>query len=364
MFDEIAFALQTVLRSPERMRALFANGPGTLVDLLRFITRIVPLSAAALAEVRERAASIEDPLLRHEALASIDGKAYHVAGACILATFLPPAAARAYVSIVVPLESIYDYLDNLCDRHPGVTVEAYPVLHRALADALDPAAGVSDYYANGPSGDDSGYLRGLVQRTQRALGDAPHLDLLSPRFAHAAKLYAEMQTHKHYPAGERELRCVAWFEEHRERYRDIDWHEFACAAGSQFHVYGPLFEALVDRRDAIGSAYDAYFPYVSALHVLLDAFIDQAEDREHGELNFSRVYGGANALRVRVRELLAAARSRFAVLPADRAHRFVLDVMTLFYLSHPKIAAQGLEREARALLRANAVSNHHGGPLR
>ena len=126
-----------------------------------------------------------------------------------------------------------------------------------------------------------------MQRTQRALADVPHLDLLRPRFAQAAQLYGEMQTHKHYPAGERERRCVAWYEQHRERYQDIDWHEFASAAGSQFHVYGPLFEALLGRREAIEGTYDAYFPYVSAVHVLLDAFIDQAEDREHGELNFS-----------------------------------------------------------------------------
>jgi tetraprenyl-beta-curcumene synthase len=297
---------------------------------------------------------IPDPQLRAQALASVDGKAYHVAGACILANFLTGEAAKQYVAVVAPLESIYDYLDNLCDRHPAVTVDAYPVLHRAIADALDPQATPRDYYANGPAGDDGGYLKALVERTQIALRDVPHLDALAPHFAHAATLYGEMQTHKHYPPGERERRCVEWYELHRARYRDIDWHEFACAAGSQFHVYGPLYEAFAGRRNAISPAYDAYFPYVSALHVLLDAFIDQAEDREHGELNFTQVYGGAAALRTRARILFDAAKSRVRELPGERAHRFVIDVMTLFYLSHPKIAAQGLEREARGLLRANA----------
>jgi tetraprenyl-beta-curcumene synthase len=363
MFGDIVFALRTVLSSPVRLRALFAAGPSTAIDLVRFMARIIPISAANLQAIRERAATIPDPQLRAQALASVDRKAYHVAGAGILATFLTPEAARRYVAIVAPLETVYDYLDNLCDRHPGVGVEAYPVLHQAIGDALDPAAQTHDYYACGPSGDDGGYLRDLVQRTQRALADVPHLDLLRPRFAQAAQLYGEMQTHKHYPAGERERRCVAWYEQHRERYQDIDWHEFASAAGSQFHVYGPLFEALLGRREAIEGTYDAYFPYVSAVHVLLDAFIDQAEDREHGELNFSRVYGGAAALRARVRSLFDAARGRLRALPGDRAHGFVLDVMTLFYLSHPKVAAQGLEREARALLRTNASSKdaYHGG---
>jgi len=351
---DIVSALRTVLRSPQRLRALLAGGGGTAIDLMRFMLRVVPLSAAALEAIRERARAIPDPQLRAQALASVEGKAYHVAGASILATFLPQTAARDYIGIVAPLETIYDYLDILCDRHPGVRVEAYPVLHLAIADALDPSAPLRDYYARGPSGDDGGYLRELVSRTQRALAAVPHFDLLAPRFAQAATLYAEMQTHKHYPPGEREQRCVAWYERHRDGYADIDWHEFASAAGSQFHVYGPLFEALRDRREAIVETYDAYFPYVSALHVLLDAFIDQAEDAEHGELNFSRVYGGAAARRARVRSLFAAAKARLRALPGARAHRFVLDAMTLFYLSHPKVGAQGLEREARALLRTNA----------
>ncbi|MDE2481186.1 MAG: DUF2600 family protein [bacterium] len=354
MFSEIASALRSVLCSPERLRALVAAGVSTPIDLLRFLQAVVPRSAVALAEIRTRAAAIPDERLRREALASVDGKAFHVAGACILATFLPSERARSYIDVVAPLETIYDYLDNLCDRHPEVRAEAYPVLHRAIADALDPGAAPRDYYALGPSGDDGGYLRELVLRTQTALRSVPHLDMLLPYFAEAAAFYGEMQTNKHYPPGERELRCVAWYDEHRARFADLDWHEFACAAGSQFQVYGPLYAAFADAPDAIRATYDGYFPYVSALHVLLDSFIDRDEDREHGELNFADVYPNARALRERALALREAALARFAPLAHARHHRFVLDVMTLFYLSHPKIESGRLEREARALLRANA----------
>ncbi len=354
MLDDIAGALGSVLTSRERLRALVAPGWSTPRDLLRFLRTIVPRSAAALAAIRVRAAAIPDERLRREALASVDGKAYHVAGACILATFLPDAQARSYIEVVAPLETIYDYLDNLCDRHPEVRVEAYPVLHQAIADALDPAAAPRDYYALGPSGDDGGYLRELVLRTQTALRSVPHLDALLPFFAEAAAFYAEMQTEKHYPRGERELRCVAWYERHRARFAALDWHEFVCAAGSQFQVYGPLYAAFTDEPATIAPVYDAYFPYVSALHVLLDSFIDRVEDAEHGELNFADVYPNERALRERVRFLRDAALARFARLPHARHHRFVLEVMTLFYLSHPKVARGGHEREARTLLRANA----------
>ena len=324
------------------------------LDIMRFLTRIVPIAADSLAAIRTRAAHISDLRLRREALASADGKAYHVAGASILATFLPRETAQTYVEVVAPLETIYDYLDNLCDRHPEVPHAAYPVLHQAIADALDPNAQPRDYYAAGPAGDDSGYLPGLVRQTQTALAGVPYLDRLIPLFEESATLYAQMQTYKHLPKGEREIACVAWYERHRKRFSALDWHEFACAAGSQFQVYGPLYAALAGEPEDIAAAYDAYFPYVSALHVLLDSYIDQAEDAASGELNFAAVYGSRSAMRARMRDLALAARDRLNGLRNPYRHQFVLDVMMLFYLSHAKIGAQGLDREARAILRSNA----------
>jgi tetraprenyl-beta-curcumene synthase len=353
VLDDIRHALRAVLSSPERLRALVRGGAATPFTIVSFLRRIVPRAADALAAIRRDAETIPDPLLRNEALASVDGKSYHVAGACILATFLPAREAERYIRIVAPLESIYDYLDNLCDRHPQVRPEAYPVLHRAIADALDPGAAPADYYARGPIGDDGGYLRGLVTQTQAELRDVPRLRELAPFFAQAAALYGEMQTFKHLAPGARETACVNWFEANRTASADLDWHEFACAAGSQFHVYGPLYAAFTG--EPIRETYEAYFPYICALHVLLDSFIDQAEDRATGELNFTGVYGGESALIERFGFMSARARDRLGRLPQPRNHRFVLDVMTLFYLSHPKIAAQSLDREARALLRANGA---------
>lgn len=354
MFDDILFALRSVLRTPQRLRALVADDPFLPLDLMRFLLRVVPEASAALEEIRTHASAIPDDRLRIEALASVEQKAFHVAGACILATFLPREAAAAYIRIVTPLETIYDYLDNLCDRHPDVPAEAYPVLHLAIADALNPSAEPREYYALGPNGDDGGYLAGLVAQTQAGLAAAPHLEVLRPLFADAASFYGELQTFKHLPRGERERACVAWYERNRGRFGVLDWHEFACAAGSNMHVFAALYMAMRDRPQDIIAAYDAYFPFVSAVHILLDSFIDQDEDAEHDDLNFARVYGGGPALRDRYAFMSAQARARLSRLPEAGCHRFVFDVMTLFYLSHPKVASSGLEREARRLLRANA----------
>ncbi len=353
MHDEIAWAVRHVLASPARLRFLFGDGGAIPIPLLRFLRRVVPHASVELDGITALAESIPDERLRAQALASVRAKAYHVAGGCILATFLPAETARTYVEVVAPLESIYDYLDNLCDRHPDVPVEAYPVLHQAIADALDPTAAQHDYYALGPSGDDGGYLTRLVTRTQRSLARIGAGDALRDAFAESALLYGEMQTFKHFGAADREGACIAWFERRRDcRFDGMQWYEFACAAGSQFQVYAPLYAHLAGREASVADTYAAYFPAVAALHVLLDSFIDQAEDRDHGELNFASLYPSPERLRIRVGEMAAESRQRFAILPDPPHHRFVLRVMALFYLTHPKVYAQGLQRQADSLLSA------------
>ena len=353
MHDEISWAVRHVLSSPARMRFLLGDGGAIPIPLLRFLRRVVPHASLELDGIAALANSIPDARLRTQALASIRAKAYHVAGGCILATFLPPLAARRYVEVVAPLESIYDYLDNLCDRHPDVPVDAYPVLHQAIADALDPHAGTHDYYALGPLGDDGGYLTRLVTRTQRSLGRIEPGTAMRDAFAEAASLYGEMQTFKHYPAAQREKACIAWFERRCDaRFEGMQWYEFACAAGSQFQVYAPLFAHFAGREGSVAATYAAYFPAVAALHVLLDSFIDQAEDREHAELNFASLYPSPERMRVRFAEMATASMRRFAALPDPKHHRFVLRVMALFYLTHPKVYAQGLQRQAESLLSA------------
>jgi tetraprenyl-beta-curcumene synthase len=351
--DEIAWAVRHVLASRARRRFLFGGGLRGIADLVSFLRRIVPLASRALAAIEADAGRIPDALLREEALSSVRNKAYHVAGGCILATFLPPERARRYVEIVAPLESIYDYLDNLCDRHPNVSADAYPVLHDAIADALDPNATIRDYYARGP-GDDGGYLASLVHRSQEGIRALPGYESLAPHFAEAAQFYAGLQTYKHLPPGDRERACLAWFERYARRFPDLEWFEFASAAGSQFQVYVPLYYLASGEPGSTDVAYDAYFPAVAALHVLLDAFIDQAEDRAHEELNLFNCYASAANALARMRSLCAKAYAGFEGLPRPHEHRFLLRTMALFYLTHPKLYPQHLDAPAQALLRAFA----------
>jgi tetraprenyl-beta-curcumene synthase len=350
--EEIRWATARVLSGPQRLAFLLRGGLDDALDLRRFLVQVVPLARAALGRLEALAERIPDAELRAQALSSLQSKAYHVAGACILATFLPSEAREHYVEIVAPLETIYDFLDCLCDRHSETPPEAFRQLHQALCDALDPHAPLHEYYLYGPAGDDGDYLHTLVRRVRRALRRLSEHELLLPYFREAAQLYADTQTYKHLPAGERERACIEWHAREGARLGDLSWWEFGAAAGSQFQVYAPLYAAFCSDYSAIERSYTAYFPALSAMHVLLDCFIDQAEDREHGELNWIRCYPSFEVFSERMHVLAARARAGFEQLPMPRAHKFALRIMALFYLSHPKVHAQGLDSQALSLLRA------------
>lgn len=354
--DDLRAVIGAVLRTPTRFRRLMGLGPRGLTSMARFLLHIVPRASRVLAAIRADAAAIPDPALRAEALASIADKAYHVQGGCILATFLKRGAARQYVEIVAPLETIYDYLDNLCDRLPNVPRAAYPTLHEALLDALDDRRPIGDYYRNGPRRNDGGYLRGLVERVRTGLGRLPNYLAVREQLVEIGGYYAELQSLKHAEPQLREAFCRAWYERNRERFPDLFWWEFAAACGSSLPVFALLF--LASQSDVATVTVEltvaAYFPNVSAVHILLDYFIDQAEDREHRELNFVACYASSAEAVARVHRLVATTAARIRTLKDGERHGFVLQAMCLFYLTHPKVFEQHLDAESAALLAALA----------
>ncbi len=321
---------------------------------MRFVGGVIPQASAGLRLVRERALRIPDAALREQALASIDQKAYHVQGGSILATFLSREDARRFIEAVTPLESIYDYLDNLCDRLPGVESKAYASLHEALLDAVDASRAPADYYRDGPFLDDGGYLASLVTQSRGAIVALPGYGLVAERVHESVRLYSELQQYKHFASPQREERCARWYAANAARFPGLHWWEFAAACGSSLPVFAMLYLALAPGvlEEDVRATYRAYVPDVSAVHILLDYFIDQAEDREHGELNFIECYASLDEAVGRMRELTSRAFTSLRRLRDGSKHAFVMHAMCTFYLTHRKVFEQRLDRESAAVLRS------------
>lgn len=298
------------------------------------------LGSRALARWRVRAQCIPDPELRRQALGSIDHKAFHSLGAATFGAAVPAVATGTMVRFVVAYQTISDYLDSLCDRSRPLDGRRRRRLHQAMVVAL---------YLPGdgpplplPDPGDGGYLQELVRECRRALdalagsgpGRAPMREALA-RARQLARLYAQMQSRKHGPAGRRRASMTHWAA--RLAVRDYAWWEVAAAAGSTLGIFA-LVAAGARRADGhlLDRIRAAYFPHVAALHILLDYAIDLREDALVRELNFAACYPGP----LRLEQRLAAVFRRsvaFSGAPGMPAwHRLVVSGLPALYLTDPK----------------------------
>lgn len=323
----------------------------------RFLIRVVPLAAAQLRELRSAAQRIPDERLRGEALASIAHKDFHVHGGCILATFLPQHQVRPYVRLVAVFETAVDYLDNLCDRIGSEDEADFRALHEALADAVRPDAPERNYFRHRAS-DDGGYLNELVARSQAAFADLPSFAAISPYVADITRRYCELQALKHLAPGIREERCASAF---GAVAAGLHWWEAAAASGSTMPTFALAFAAMqhCDDRQA-RQLHEAYFPYISAFHILLDYFIDQAEDRAHGELNFVACYPSRQAALDGMTRIAREALARAGGTDDPPSHAFAVRAMCAFYCSRSKVDEQFLHEDAAAIAAAVDVDIDSG----
>jgi tetraprenyl-beta-curcumene synthase len=330
------------------MRTTARSGPPGPLVLLRALPGLLRQVEAAVGAWEARAEAIPDPELRHQARQSLRHKRFHCQGGAVYALAGGPPHP-ATLRFIVALQTLSDYLDNLSDRMATGGARDLAALHEAVRDAVDPTRpATSGYYRWHPRGDDGGYLPGLVAACRRevaALSPGPRAAFLREAAPLAAR-YARLQALKHLPAGRRE-RVRAWAAGLAPGL-GLAWWEAAAAAGSTLGIFALFAEAAQGAldRDLARSLARAYFPWVGAWHILLDYWIDQAEDRAAGDLNFADPYPSPRAAARRLAHLGLQARRAVASLPRAALHRAVVAGLPALYLTDPKVGR--LRRRALA----------------
>jgi tetraprenyl-beta-curcumene synthase len=305
--------------------------------ILKFVRNVFPIVDKELGCWQQFAASHGQSELSCQALSSIRDKKFHCQGGSIYGLY-PKTPLFAMTRLIVALQTISDYLDNLCDR-AGITDEqAFRQLHFAVTDALQPDKPPENYYQYYPFQDDGGYLTSLVAACQREIVELPSYRLVQKHTLTLGNLYSELQTYKHLDWSVRETAMRSWIEPQLSRYPGISIWEFAAATGSTLGMF--VLCALAANphltQEEADHAFAAYFPWICGLHILLDYFIDREEDRVGGDLNFVAYYSSDQQAEDRLRlfwhQALASAQS----LPEASFHETVVRGLFAMYLSDPK----------------------------
>lgn len=289
------------------------------------------------------------PELREQALASIESKAFHCLGGAVYAAY-PGVDQRIMLDAIVALQTISDYLDNLCDRVAVNDEKAFAQLHLSFLHALDPNLPLADYYCLYPYKETT-YLNALVQTCRRQITQMPYYADYQPVINELAGYYCKLQVLKHLtPFGPSRLQ--QWAEQtFIKRGSQLLWNEWAAAAGSTLGIFFCFaasfhqYPAKIRRR-----MYEAYFPWVQGLHILLDYFIDRREDQIHGDLNFTFYHADPQHAISRMAYIYQKCKAVTASLPNAGFHQLVLEGMLAVYGSDPKLKEQGLASTYSKLL--------------
>ncbi|WP_123041235.1 tetraprenyl-beta-curcumene synthase family protein [Cohnella candidum] len=336
-----------------RMADRYPGGPVSLMS--RVYKHILPGVRGELAEWRAAAQAIPDPELRKQALSSMETKQFHCEGGAVYAA-VRLDMKDVLIPLIVALQTISDYLDNLCDRSTSLDADDFRLLHRSMLDAVTPEAPLTDYYALRQERDDGGYLHALVRKCHAAIAELPAYGRVQAHVKELVGLYGDLQVYKHIAKARREPELLAWWERHRSAYPELQWNEFAAATGSTLGMF-MLFTAACDPEltpETATRIREAYFPSICGLHILLDYLIDQAEDREGGDLNFCSYFGSPEKLDERMLRMVRAARQAADRLPCPSFHRMIVEGLIALYLSDPKVKGQrDVRRTARLLMKGS-----------
>lgn len=314
---------------------------------------IFPIVHQELRHWTKRAESIPNPELRKQALDSIASKTFHCEGGSILALIAEEKRADA-IRFIVAYQTISDYLDNLCDRSTSLDPEDFRALHESMHHSLDIDANQTNYYRFREDQDDGGYLSGLVSTCQSVLREIYNYSTILPYLKELCSYYCDLQVHKHVTVEERIPRLQSWFDNNKQQLPAMSWYEFSACSGSTLGIFCLVSYSLRADFEAhfANTIREGYFPYIQGLHILLDYFIDQEEDRDGGDLNFCFYYKDDKELFDRFSHFVKKSDQYAKMLPHKRFHQLIHRGLLGLYLSDDKVKSQeGVRSLAKKLIR-------------
>ncbi|WP_407271941.1 tetraprenyl-beta-curcumene synthase family protein [Radiobacillus sp. PE A8.2] len=318
---------------------LYRSAPKTSPVLLQFVYRkVFPEVNKVLDYWKKRAQEIPNQELREQALASISDKKFHCQGGAVYSVLAKHKWQDA-IQFIIAYQTISDYLDNLCDRSTSLDPTDFRQLHQAMEDALMPNNEIKNYYMYREDQNDGEYLADLVRTCQNYLRAIPNYEEIKPHLLKLEQLYSDLQVHKHVKEEERIPRLENWYNTHKSNWPSLSWYEFSACSGSTLGIFClvsyAMGQALSERMAT--EIFNSYFPYMQGLHILLDYYIDQQEDKVEGDLNFCNYYETQEHMKVRLLHFIKQTNSNVQQLPDRHFHEMVHNGLVGLYLADPKV---------------------------
>ncbi len=306
----------------------------------RYWLGVFPLLGHELRHWQRRAHAIPDPVLRRLALITQRRERGNLEGAAAFAVLVPRAHRAQVVRAVVAFQAVYDYVDTLAEQPCEDPVANGHQLHLALVTALNPDGRHVNYYEHSTGNRDADYMRNLIDTCRSAFAALPSHISVAERATSCAKRMVAYQSLNHGTSGNARGALARWAESLTPAGTGLRWWETAAAAASSLSVFALIAAAAqpVLRAGEAAATEAAYFPWIGALHVLLDSLVDRNEDIVEGHHCLIDHYASTEETAARLSAIAAQAMRATELLPNGTEHAMIVAAMTSFYLSAPAAA--------------------------
>jgi tetraprenyl-beta-curcumene synthase len=320
----------------------------------RYWLLIFPVLARELRHCRERASEIVDPRLRVLALETQHNERGNLEGAAAFAVLVPHTYRAHSVRALVTFQAIYDYVDSLAEQPSSDPVANGRQLHLALLTAVDPNRSHVNYYKYNSINRDDGYIERLIERCRKSLDALPSYHLVSGAAIRCTRRMVDYQSLNHGAPGESRHRLARWASRTTPVNSGLRWWETAAGAASSLSVFSLIAAAARPALDAgeTAAVEGAYFPWIGALHVLLDSLIDHGDDMKSGDHSLLEHYASRDEAARRLGAIARQAMRATETMPQGRQHALILASMTSFYLSAPDARLPTASQVAETVLEA------------
>ena len=255
--------------------------------------------------------------------------------------------------LLIAYEIILEFLDNAHERAGGELNGRQ--LHRALVEALDPAAPISDYYSEHPWNDDGGYLRELVEACREGCASLCFYAEVRELVLQSARRCARAQGLNHMTPDERGDGLRAWAEvEFRDELR-ASWWEMTAAASSSMGVHALLALAACSQRHDWDEVSAAYVPWLCSVSTLLDSYVDQLQDAAEQGHSYLSYYATPEVALERLAELIGNAALAARSLYRGERHAVLAACMIAMYLSNDGVRMPDMRADTTRLARAGGT---------
>jgi tetraprenyl-beta-curcumene synthase len=313
----------------------------------------LPLVARETRAWRSRAMGMPDAPIRQDALSALERKRGHTDGAALF-SILPRARNRSLLRLLVAYEIAWDFLDSVNEHGAPAGQANGRQLHRALIEALDPNAPISDYYRLHPWNRDGGYLRTLVDTCRQSSSLLPSYGAVRGRAVEEAVRAQVLGINHELDPARRDATLRRWAARELPSLHDADWFELTGAASASLTIHALLALAAKPgcAENEIERVRHAYFPWISAATTMLDSYVDQAQDTANGDHSYVAHYPSPERAAQRIHQLVERALGEAQALEAGERHTLIATCMVAMYLSKDSARTPAMRATTRNLANA------------